>query len=147
MLNARDRRKAEAYNELVELVNAFGISRSVTLLNIHMTTVMRWMTGKSEPPESALIALRAALLGQLPGMQGRQWQGWGFGRDGRLYSASGQSWSAGDIMAQEYERALIKALQNKVRELEAKLAKATIGGISSANDGDLTVHVTQSKAT
>lgn len=137
MLNARQRRAAAARREVAELIADYGITPAEVLLNVHRTTVQRWLDGVVPPPEAVLVALRAA-LGRLPGMRGRQWSGWAFGADGRLYSPAGYAYSAGDLLAQPYERAQVKALRERLAEVEARLARATQGS-PAANDGDLSV--------
>lgn len=140
MLNVRERRSLHAKSEATELIDDYGPSRTEALLNVHRTTVERWRTGAIEPPTAVLLALRAACKGQVPGMELRQWEGWGFGRDGLLWSPNGRSYGPGDLMAQQYERALIRSLQSQVRDLQTRLARATAGGVAlAANDGDLTV--------
>lgn len=135
MLNARERRAAQALAEIRELVELYGgPGHTARLLDVHQDTVGRWLEGTSKAPESARIALRAAARGQVPGMETKHWEGWSFGRDGQLYTPSGQAFGAGDIMAMQYERALIKHLQNEVRTLEAKLHKALELGHTAAND-------------
>lgn len=139
MLNVRQRRSAQAKAEVAELIADYGPGRSEALLNVHRTTILRWAEGHTEPPTAVLIALRAACKGQLPGMEVRHWEGWSFGLNGLLYAPNGRASHAGDIMAQQYERALIQALRVENKELRAKLARATQGGLPAANDGDLTV--------
>lgn len=146
MLTVRDRRVLNIKTEVADLITQLGVGRTEGLLNVDRSTVWRWLKGSTTPPTAVLIALRAAVLGQVPGMESRHWEGWSFGRDGRLYNGAGQAFSAGDILAQQYERALIKSLQNRVSELEEKLAKATVGGPSAANDGDLSVRMTEETA-
>lgn len=143
MLTVRERRRLLAHAEAVELIAKFGVGRTQDLLNVHASTVERWRTGEITPSTAVLIALRAAVLNQLPGMETRAWVGWSFGPDGRLYDSAGRSYSAGDILAQQYERALIRSLHGRVRELEERLLKATLGE-RAANDGDLSVKSTAS---
>lgn len=138
MLNARQRRALHNHAEAVELIAEYGAGRTAELLDVHPATVKRWLAAPPVPA-MALIALRAAVLGQVPGMEGRPWRGWSFGRDGRLYDETGRSYASGDILAQQYERALIRSLQADNRELRAKLTKALADSNGAANDADLAV--------
>ena len=119
----RERRAREHKQEMIDLVSDLGLYRAERLLNVHRTTIQRWMRGASRVPESALFALRGAAKGQLPGQDDSNWQGWIFGQDGNLYSPDGRPFTCGDILAQQYERQLIKAQQARIRELEAKVAR------------------------
>jgi hypothetical protein len=116
-----DRRR----QELIDLVYIVETGRAERALNVHRTTLARWMSGKSRIPESALVTLRAYAKGQLPGMTDEHWQGWRFGRDGMLYEPNGYAHSEGDIRAQFYERRLIRAQQDRIQELEAKVKALT----------------------
>lgn len=121
---ARVRRARERQQEVIDLVSDLGMYRSEELLNVHRTTIQRWMRGESRVPDSAIYALRGVTKGQLPGQSDTTWQGWIFGKDGNLYDPTGRPFHVGDLMAQQYERQLIKAQQARIRELEAKLARA-----------------------
>lgn len=138
MLNVRERRAAQAKHEIVELIGRLGEARTATALNVHLTTVRRWYDGRSRPPAAVLIALRALVYGQLPGMELRHWEGWTFSRDGKLYSPSNEAYSAGDIMAMQYERQLIKHLQRQVDLLREKLRNVETGAANDAVAGELT---------
>ena len=134
MLNVRQRRAAQALAEIRELVDLYGTDRSSQLLDVHPDTIARWLEGTSKAPRAACIALKAAALGQVPGMDCKHWQGWSFGRDGQLYTPSGQAFGAGDILAMQYERALIKHQALQIKDLEARLGKALEETNRAAND-------------
>lgn len=119
----RERRAKEHQQEMIDLVAELGLYRAERLLNVHRTTIQRWQRGLTRVPESALFALRGAAKGQLPGQDDTHWQGWIFGKDGNLYSPDGRPFTCGDILAQQYERQLIRAQQNRIKELEAKVAR------------------------
>jgi transcriptional regulator with XRE-family HTH domain len=109
--------------EVAALVEEIGPGAAARLCGVHRTTVGRWLSGKVAPPPSALDLLRIAASGQVPGMGG-DWLGWRFAA-GRLWSPNGVPYSPGDLMAQQYERPLIRALQRKVSELEARIVRMT----------------------
>ena len=145
MLNARERRRLQAKSEAVELIGLYGEARTAAALNVHTTTVRRWYSGDVVAPTPVLIALRALALGQVPGMDSRHWQGWTFGRDGKLYMPDGHAHDAGSIMAMQYERQLIKHLQNENKDLQARLAKALEEANGAANDPALDLKVRRSQ--
>lgn len=134
LTNLRDRRKAQAKDEAAELIGLYGEHRIARMLNVHELTVRRWYRGEIVAPTPVLIALRALVLSQLPGMQVKQWRGWSFAPNGDLYDPSGDPHGPGDIMAQRYERQLIKHLERKVNELEARLHKELEHSNYAAND-------------
>lgn len=110
-------------HELRELVEQYGgESRVERLLNVHRTTLYRWLENKTRIPDAALHTLRAAASGQMPYMdREKAWQGWRFARDGMLYSPAGEPFHGGDLLAIKYMRDCIKAQQRAIKELEEKL--------------------------
>lgn len=139
LMNLRDRRKQEAKDEAVELIGLYGEGQVARALNVHDLTVRRWYRGETVCPTPVLIALRALVNSQLPGQESKDWIGWRFGRDGLLYDPSGDPHGPGDMMAQRYERQLIKHLQNEVKRLEARLHKELELSNGAAND-PISVH-------
>lgn len=123
MLTPRERYRADLKQEVAELIGEYGQESTARLLNVHPTTVKRWLDGSSDPPEAVRISLRAAVYNQVPGMEGKYWQGWRMLKDGTLRPPGDKPRTVGDIMSQTYERQLIKVLQRKVAELEEQLAK------------------------
>ena len=134
MLNVRERRKQQAKQEAVDLIGLYGEHRAAAALNVHIATVRRWYSGEIAPPTPVLIALRALVKSQLPGMEHRTWEGWCFSVDGNLHEPCGKAHSAGSIMAMHYERQLIAHQRRQIIELEAKLHKALESSNRAAND-------------
>jgi hypothetical protein len=108
--------------ELRSLVERIGPTWAASVCGVHRTTLSRWLSGAVPLPRAALNALRAA-DGRAPGMAG-QWDGWRF-VDGVLWSPEGYQYRPGDLLAQQYDRPLILALQAQVRELEARIVRMT----------------------
>lgn len=133
-MNIRERRKAAAKCEAAELIGLYGESSVARALDVHDLTVRRWYRGEIAAPTPVLIALRALVNSQLPGQESKHWIGWRFGPHGELFDPSGDPHGPGDIMAQRYERQLIKHLERKVKELEARLHKELELNNGAAND-------------
>lgn len=108
--------------ELRSLVDEVGPTWAASVCGVHRTTLGRWLSGAVPVPRAALNALRAA-AGRAPGMGGH-WDGWRF-VDGVLWSPEGYQYRPGDLMAQQYERPLIRALQKQVRDYEARIVSLT----------------------
>lgn len=136
MLNVRERRRLEGQRYVQNLADTVGLSLVARWAGVSASTAQRWAEGSTKVPAAAIDALEAH-QGRLPGMRVRHWEGWSFGRDGKLYDPSGRAFAAGDLMAQQYERALVKVLQRQVRDLEARLAKALQENNTAANEPDL----------
>lgn len=136
MLNVRERRAAKAHADLEALVADAGLGRAAAILDVYESTVQRWLDRKARVPAAALIALRAALWNQLPGMEHKAWEGWHFGLDGRLYHGPKQSYAPADVLALHWKNLEIRALRDEVARLEAlaeKLARPSAGH-GAAND-------------
>ena len=65
MLNVRERREAQAKREAAELIAEIGEARAATLLNVHATTVRRWLSGEVVAQTPVLIALPFRALWRL----------------------------------------------------------------------------------
>ena len=70
-------------------------------LNVHRTTIQRWLNGQFRIPGAQLLAIRY-LLGDLPGTD-QEWHGWRFSR-GRLTSPDGWEFTAGELAAYAFRR-------------------------------------------
>lgn len=133
MLTVRQRRRSAAQAYIQQFIEHTGIGFAADWLEVDRATVQRWADGKARVPKAAITALEAH-LGRLPNMHENHWVGWRIGRDGTLYTPSGQGHSAGSILAMQYERALIKVLQRDNKDLQARLAKALDEANGAAND-------------
>jgi hypothetical protein len=109
-------------NELQTLVEHVGPTWDASVCGVHRTTLGRWLSGSVAVPRCAINALRAA-DGRAPGMAGK-WDGWRF-VDGVLWSPDGVPYTPGDLLAQQYERPLIRSLERQVREYEARIVRLT----------------------
>lgn len=119
---------------LRSLIALVGQRRVERELNVHRTTVRRWLSGAVRIPGHQHLAIRA-LLGDLPGTAGR-WSGWRF-HDGSLCSPAGDTFSAGDVLAIVLLRQQLTAQRREIDALRVQLAMAeqSLNALSpAAND-------------
>lgn len=95
------------------LIDAIGQRSVERHLNVHRTTVARWLSGRVRIPGAQSQALRH-LLGDLPGTDGA-WHGWRF-QSGFLHSPANDTYEPGEILA-------IRLQQQRVRELDRELLR------------------------
>ncbi len=126
--------------DLAALLERYGEAGVCRHLDVHRTTVRRWVAGRVRIPGHQLQAIRM-LLGHLPGTDGK-WLGWAFFR-GELCAPNGQAFSAGDVMAIGLNHQRIKALEAEVERLRIRLAVAEAAQPQAANDADLRVSSSQ----
>jgi hypothetical protein len=100
------------------LLDTEGQRRVERLLNVHRTTVRRWLDGTVQIPGAQHLAIRY-LLGDLPGTDG-QWVGWRFSH-GELVSPGGDRFTSGDVQAIRLQQQRNQALDHEVRELRLKV--------------------------
>lgn len=103
--------------EVHDLVERIGERRALYELNVHRTTLGRWLKGQVPVPAAALRHLRqlAYDVGADP-----EWQGWRF-RDGLLHSPEGYEFTPGDLYAIRFLKGQISALQTEVRTLKGTI--------------------------
>lgn len=108
-------------HDLRHLIELIGQRRVERELNVHRTTVVRWLQGSVRLPGAQVLAVRA-LLGDLPGTGGK-WSGWRF-QDGRLLSPAGEAFTAGDILSLILLRQQLTAQRQELDALRVRLAVA-----------------------
>jgi hypothetical protein len=104
--------------QLIELIGQRRVERE---LNVHRTTVKRWLTGQVRIPGHQHLAIRG-LLGDLPGTCGR-WTGWRF-HEGELLSPGGDRYRPGDVLALVLLRQQLAAQGREIQTLKVRLAIA-----------------------
>jgi hypothetical protein len=114
-INERPRRDLR---RLIELIGQRRVERE---LNVHRTTVRRWLSGSVQVPGAQHLAVRA-LLGDLPGTA-RQWTGWRF-HDGELISPGGDRYQPGHILSLVLLRQQVSAQRHEIERLKIRLAIA-----------------------
>lgn len=128
-LNERPRRELR---QLIELIGQHRVERE---LNVHRTTVARWLGGQVLIPGAQLLAIRA-LLGDLPGTAGR-WTGWRF-YDGELIAPGGDRYTAGDVLSLRLLRQQLAAQYKELAALRVKNRVLESLAQVSANDSRAT---------
>ena len=111
-INERPRR------DLRLLIDAIGQRQVERELNVHRTTVSRWLGGHTRIPGCQQQAVRG-LLGDLPGTAGR-WTGWRF-HSGLLHSPANDTYEPGEILAVRLQQQRVAALDRELREARARI--------------------------
>jgi Phage protein len=111
-INERPRR------DLRLLIDAIGQRAVLRHLNVHRTTVGRWLSGATHIPGAQALAVRA-LLGDLPGTCGA-WTGWRF-HDGELIAPGGDRYTPGDVLGIRLQQQRVSALDHELRALRLKV--------------------------
>lgn len=112
-INARPLRDLKA---LIELIGQHRVERE---LNVHRTTVFRWLKGEVKIPGHQHQVIRM-LLGDLPGTCGK-WTGWRF-HNGQLVNDAGNAFNPGDILALIFLRQQLAAQRREIEALKIRLA-------------------------
>lgn len=122
---------AQPVRDLRALIEREGQPYVERQLNVHRTTILRWLHGTVRIPGAQVLAVRA-LLGDLPGTAGH-WSGWCF-RHGKLTSPGGDQFTAGDVLSLVLLRQQLSAQERTIRELKVRLAVAEAAQPRAAND-------------
>jgi hypothetical protein len=104
--------------QLIELVGQRRVERE---LNVHRTTIKRWLAGTVQIPGAQHLAIRG-LLGDLPGTCGK-WNGWRF-HDGELIAPGGEHFRSGDVLSLVLLRQQLSAQQRELERLKIRMAIA-----------------------
>jgi hypothetical protein len=116
---------------LRQLIDLIGQKRVERELNVHRTTVLRWLSGQVAIPGAQHQAIRM-LLGDLPGTAGK-WTGWRF-HDGQLLSPAGDAYAAGDVLAIGLNRQRVAWLERELVAAKARVALLEQGYPQAANE-------------
>ena len=117
---------------LRSLIEDWGRDAVERHLNVHRTTLKRWLDGSVSMPEAQRSHL-AMLAGDLPGTCGK-WNGWKFW-SGKLYDPAKQTYDAHQITGLALMHQLIDAQRREIAELKRRLSLQT-----SANDSHQVRH-------
>ena len=124
----------EPVRDLKRLVELIGQREVERQLDVHRTTVIRWLAGSARIPGAQCIAIRG-LLGDLPGTN-RRWTGWRF-HDGRLLSPGGDAFDPGQVLAINVRNQQNQELQAEVLRLRTRVAVLEALTSESANDAQV----------
>lgn len=100
------------------LIDAIGQRQVERALNVHRTTLARWLAGTVRISGADHQAIRC-LLGDLPGTAGA-WTGWRF-HAGLLHSPANDTYEPGEILAVRLQQQRVAALDRENRELKARI--------------------------
>jgi hypothetical protein len=103
------------------LIELIGERRVLRELNVHRTTIRRWLKGEVQIPGHQHQVIKL-LLGDLPGTCGK-WTGWRF-HDGALCSPGGDTYRPGDVLSLIILRQQLTAQRRELEALRVKLAIA-----------------------
>jgi hypothetical protein len=103
------------------LIELIGERRVLRELNVHRTTIRRWLSGRVQIPGHQHQVIRL-LLGDLPGTCGK-WTGWRF-HDGALCSPGGDTYRPGDVLSLVILRQQLTAQRRELEALKIRLAIA-----------------------
>lgn len=115
---------ARPVRDLRALIDRIGQLRVERELNVHRTTVKRWLKGQVHIPGHQHQVIKM-LLGDLPGTCG-QWSGWRF-HEGLLLSPGGDTYRPGDVLSLIILRQQLTAQRREIDALRVKLAIAEDG--------------------
>lgn len=115
---------ARPVRDLHALIDRVGQLRVERELNVHRTTVKRWLKGQVHIPGHQHQVIKM-LLGDLPGTCG-QWSGWRF-HEGLLLSPGGDTYRPGDVLSLIILRQQLTAQRREIDALRVKLAIAEDG--------------------
>lgn len=111
-INERPRRDLR---RLIDLIGQRAVERE---LNVHRTTVQRWLAGSVRIPGGQQLAVRS-LLGDAPGTAGH-WTGWRF-HDGELLAPGGDRFTPGEVLSLRLQMQRAAQLDHEVRALRARV--------------------------
>lgn len=119
---------------IAELVDRIGARSVISMLNVHRSTLARWLSGECVIPRSAWLVLVLIAEGRLPGMS-EDWREWRFEGDRLYLIGTRTSYSARELAGWPYQLAHSEALARRVNELERERDYLLrIGDFEAAND-------------
>lgn len=121
-------------DDIAHVVDALGVRRVLSTLEIHRSTLARWLAGTSVIPHPAWLLLVLMAEGRLPGMS-EDWRQFRFDGDTLTIPGTRFAYTARQIAGWPYQLALIDALNRRITELEKEKAHLLqVGYFEAAND-------------
>lgn len=115
-------------------IDRIGASRVIEVLQVHRSTVARWLTGATVIPRAAWLLLILMADGRLPGMS-EDWRDFRFVGDALHLIGSNQYYTAREIAGWHYQHAHALALSREIDRLRSENAHLlAIGDFDAAND-------------
>lgn len=111
-------KSTEHLYHLQDLITDWGRDAVERHLNVHRTTIKRWLDGSVSMPEAQRTRL-ALLAGNYPGTKDK-WKGWKFW-NGLLYDDAKTAYSPQDISGIVLMRQLLDAQRREIARLEGLL--------------------------
>lgn len=120
--------------DIAHAVDTIGPRRVLTVLEIHRSTLARWLSGDSVIPRPAWLVLVMLAEGRLPGMSD-DWRQFRFDGDTLTMPGTRFAYTAREIAGWQYQLAVIEALKRRVTQLEKEKAHLLkVGYFEAAND-------------
>lgn len=119
---------------IAEAVYTIGPRRVLAVLEIHRSTLARWLSGSAVIPRPAWLVLVMLADGRLPGMSD-DWRGFRFDGDALHQIGTRNSYTAREIAGWPYQQAHARALARRILELEKEKAHLLkVGYFEAANE-------------
>lgn len=119
---------------IAQAVDSIGPRRVLATLEIHRSTLARWLSGSAVIPRPAWLVLAMLSEGRLPGMSD-DWRGFRFDGDTLHQIGTRNSYTAREIAGWPYQQAHARALARRIATLEREKAHLLrTGHFDAAND-------------
>lgn len=120
--------------DVAELVDLIGARSVMKILEVHRSTLARWLSGQCVIPRSAWLILVLIAEGRLPGMS-EDWRDWRFEGDRLHLVGTRTSYTARELAGYQYQIAHAQALARRVKDLERdRDYLLRVGDFEAAND-------------
>lgn len=121
-------------DDVAQVVQTIGRRAVLQVLEIHRTTLARWISGAAVIPRPAWLLLVLMAEGRLPGMS-EDWRAFRFDGDRLHIIGTRLSYSALEIAGWQYQQQHAAALARRVAALEKENAQLVrLGNFGAAND-------------
>jgi len=119
---------------IAQTIDQIGTRRVLDVLQVHRSTVARWLAGTAVMPRSSWLLLTLLAEGRLPGMSD-DWRQFRFDGDRLCIVGTNQSYTAREIAGWPYQLAHARALARQIAQLEKEKAHLLrVGYFEAAND-------------
>lgn len=120
--------------EIAAAVDTIGQPTVLKVLQIHRSTLARWLAGTSVIPRPTWLLLALMAEGRLPGMSD-DWRDWRFDGDRLCLAGTRIAYTARELAGLQYQVAHAAAMSRRVIDLEKQTAYLLrVGRFDCAND-------------